>query len=117
MVNARVAEPIKIGWLLDTKLPEKLELDTRSDMFQPFDLVFNDAYEQGVIDRPIQVIHKEVDGLPRGTVKAAIDAYGELCDEGCLLVFGPHVSENIEAVKEEIERRFRVPSLGLYGTD
>ncbi|CUU56655.1 ABC-type branched-chain amino acid transport system, substrate-binding protein [Parafrankia irregularis] len=117
MVNSRIAEPIRIGWLLDTRFPEVMELDTRSDLREPFELVFNDAYEQGVLDRPVQVIFKEVDGLPRGSVRAVIDAYGELCDEGCLAVFGPHVSENILPVKEAIEERFRVPSIGLYGSD
>jgi branched-chain amino acid transport system substrate-binding protein len=115
--DARTAEPIKLGWLLDTRLPEELEPDARSDMRNPFDLVFGDAYERGILDRPVEVVFAEVDGLPRGSVKAVVDAYGDLCDQGCLAVFGPHVSENIVAVKEEIEGRFRVPSIGLYGTD
>ena len=46
-----------------------------------------------MIDRPVQIIHKEVEGLPKGSVKAVIDAFGELVDEGCLAVFGPFISE------------------------
>ena len=46
-----------------------------------------------------------------------IDAYGELVDEGCLAVVGPNISENTVVLVEEIDRRFRVPSIGLCGSD
>ena len=52
-------------------------------------MVFGDALEQGLIDRPVEVVYREVEGLPKGTVKAVIDAYGELVDEGCLEFSGP----------------------------
>ena len=46
------------------------------------------------MDRPVQMIYREVEGLPKGSVKAVIDAYGELVDEGCLVVFGPNITDN-----------------------
>jgi branched-chain amino acid transport system substrate-binding protein len=82
------ARPIKIGYLMDFLLT------------QPFDLVFERAVEQGLIDRPIEIIYREVEGLPKGSGKAVIDAYGELCDEGFLAVFGPHITDNAVPTRE-----------------
>lgn len=109
--------PIKVGMLNDMVIPDGLPLDVRSDMRQPLELVFADAFASGVLDRPVEIVYREVDGLPRGTVKAVIDAYGELVDEGCLAVAGPNVSENTIPLREEIERRFRVPSISVCGSD
>ena len=78
---------IKIGYLMDFLLPEGFPKTYFEDLTQPFDLVFNKGIEQGLIDRQIEIIYREVEGLPKGSVKAVIDAYGELCDEGCLAVF------------------------------
>ena len=65
----------------------------RDDFFQPFELLFDEAAD-GRIDRKIELVYREVEGLPKGAVKAVIDAYGELVDEGCLAVFGPHITDN-----------------------
>ena len=46
-----------------------------------------------------------------------IDAYGELVDEGCLAVFGPNITDNVEPTKVEIERRFEVPALSVTGSE
>ena len=72
------AEPIKFGYLMDFKLPDLYPQEMKEDLSNPFELIFADAVENGEIDRPIQIIYKEVEGLPKGSVKAVIDAYGEL---------------------------------------
>ena len=84
---------------------------------QTFDLVFAEAVEQGLMDRPVQMIYREVEGLPKGSVKAVIDAYGELVDEGCLVVFGPNITDNCVPMREAIEERFKVPAISVTGTD
>ncbi|OBF28494.1 ABC transporter substrate-binding protein [Mycobacterium sp. ACS4331] len=111
------AEPIKIGYLMDFKLPELYPQEMKEDLSNPFDLVFSEALAAGVIDRPIEIVYREVEGLPKGSVKAVIDAYGELVDEGCLAVFGPHISDNCVPTREAIEERFRVPALSVTGSD
>ncbi|SOJ56645.1 hypothetical protein MSIMFB_04121 [Mycobacterium simulans] len=111
------AQPIKIGYLFDFLLPEFYPQEMRDDLTRPFDLVFNDGVSQGVIDRPVEIVYREVEGLPKGTVKAVIDAYGELVDEGCLVVFGPHITENAVPLREAIEERFRVPAINVCGSD
>jgi branched-chain amino acid transport system substrate-binding protein len=111
------AEPIKIGYLMDFLLPEGYPQELRDDLTRPFDLVFSEGVKQGIIDRPIEILYREVEGLPKGSVKAVIDAYGELVDEGCLAVFGPHITDNAVPTREAIDERFRVPALSVTGSD
>ncbi|MDT5349867.1 MAG: branched-chain amino acid transport system substrate-binding protein [Mycobacterium sp.] len=89
------AEPIKVGYLMDFRLPELYPQEMKDDLSQPFDLVFDEAIKDGQIDRPIEVVYREVEGLPKGSVKAVVDAFGELVDEGCLVVFGPHITRRM----------------------
>ena len=111
------AEPIKIGYLMDFRLPAGYPQEMRDDFTRPFELVFNEGLKHGIVDRPIEIVYREVEGLPKGTVKAVIDAYGELVDEGCLVVFGPHITDNCVPTREAIEERFRVPAIAVTGTD
>ncbi|MFD4402550.1 ABC transporter substrate-binding protein [Nocardia sp. NPDC058499] len=117
MAYESTAEPIKIGYLMDFRLPESFPEDMYDDLSLPFELVFEEALAAGVIDRPVQIVYKEVEGLPKGTVKAVIDGFGELVDEGCVLVFGPNITDNCVATKEAIENRFRIPAISVTGTD
>jgi len=69
------AEPIKVGYLMDFTLPPGFPDEMKADFTQVFDIVFDEAVEQGLLDRPVQMIYREVEGLPKGSVKAVIDAY------------------------------------------
>src|SRR6516162_3059805 len=71
------AEPIKVGYLMDFKLPPGFPEELRASFTQCFDLVFEEALEQRLMDRPVQMIYREVEGLPKGSVKSVIDALGE----------------------------------------
>jgi branched-chain amino acid transport system substrate-binding protein len=108
-------EPIKFGYLFDLTLPA--DSPGRKDLPRAFELVFNEGYKKGIIDRPVEVIFKEVEGLPKGSVKAVIDAYEELVDAGCIAIFGPSTSDNAVPVREEIEKRFHIPTLSVTGTE
>ena len=68
------AEPIKLGYLFDVRLPEYYPREMRADMTQTFELVFNEGLKQKLIDRRVEIVFREVEGLPKGTVKAVIDA-------------------------------------------
>ena len=46
------AEPIKIGYLMDFTLPPGFPEDLFASFTQTFDLIFEEAVEQGVMDRP-----------------------------------------------------------------
>lgn len=111
------AEPIKLGYLFDFKLPPGFPEEQRADLTDSFELVFANALEAGRVDRPVEIVFKEVEGLPKGSVKALIDAFGELVEEGCLAVFGPSITDNAVPLREEIEKRFHVPAISVCGSD
>ena len=111
------AEPIKLGYLFDFKLPDAFPQSMREDLVNPFELVFAEGLQQGVIDRPVEIVFREVEGLPKGSIKAVIDAFGELVDEGCLAVFGPAITDNCVPTREVIEERFHVPAISMTGTE
>jgi hypothetical protein len=111
------AEPIKLGVLMDWANPDDHPAERIEDFFVPLKIVFEDGRANGLIDRPVELVVRQSWGLPMGTVKGVIDAYGELVDEGCLAVFGPSISENCIPVREEIEKRFKVPALSMSGSD
>ena len=79
--GSQAAEPIKVGYLMDFTLPPGFPEELMASFTRCFDLVFEEAVEQGLMDRPVQMIYREVEGLPKGSVKSVIDAFGEL-DEG-----------------------------------
>ena len=111
------AEPIKLGILMDWQVPDDHPQERLDDFFLPMELVFKEGLESGMIDRPVELVRRECWGLPKGSVKAVIDAYAELVDEGCLAVFGPAISDNCVAVREVIEERFHVPAISMSGSD
>jgi branched-chain amino acid transport system substrate-binding protein len=111
------AQPIKVGYLMDFVLPEAYPEDRRLDLTQSLELIFERGLRDGVIDRPIEIVYREVEGLPKGSAKAVIDAYGELVDEGCLVIFGPFITDNAESTKVQIERRFEVPAISVTGSE
>jgi len=117
MSYEHTAEPIKMGYIMDFLLPESYPPELREDLTNPFDMIFEDGLEQGIIDRPVEIIYKEVEGLPKGSVKAVVDAYEELVDEGCLLIFGPSITDNSEPTKVAIEERFKVPTISVTGSE
>jgi branched-chain amino acid transport system substrate-binding protein len=110
-------QPVKLGYLFDFLLPPGYPAEMRQDLTQTFQLVFGQGRKQGIIDRPVEIVFREVEGLPKGTVKAVIDAYGELVDEGCLAIFGPAITDNCVPVREAIEERFRVPAISVTGSE
>ena len=101
-------EPIKLGYLFDFKLPDGFPQEQRDDLSVA---VPNSCSPTGssraCIDRPVEIVFREVEGLPKGSVKAVIDAYAELVDEGCLAVFGPAITDNAVPTREAIEERFQ----------
>jgi branched-chain amino acid transport system substrate-binding protein len=111
------AEPVRLGYLFDFRLPSGYPQEMRDDLTQVFQLVFSEGLRQGIIDRPVEIVFREVEGLPKGTVKAVIDAYGELVDEGCLAIFGPSITDNCVPTREAIEQRFRVPAISVTGSE
>ena len=110
-------EPIKLGYLSDITMPKNYPEDRKKDQFQPFELVFKEGYEKGLIDRPIEIIYRECEGLPKGSFKAVVDAFAELVEAGCIAIFGPFVSDSAVPMREIIEERFKVPAITAAGAE
>ena len=117
MAIATQVAPIKIGVLIDFVLPPPSAWNVRDDFLDATRLTFDDATASGRLDRPVELVIRECEGLPRGTLKAVVDAYGELVDSGCLAVFGPMISESAVPLREAIEERFKVPAISWCGAD
>jgi ABC-type branched-subunit amino acid transport system substrate-binding protein len=113
---ASEVEPIRIGHIMDFKMPPDYPQVLRDDLQFPFDLVFGDALSSGRITRPIEIVYKEVEGLPKGSTRAVVRAYQELVDAGVVAVIGPHITDNAVTVKEEIER-LKVPAVSVCASD
>jgi ABC-type branched-subunit amino acid transport system substrate-binding protein len=116
MSGASGVEPIRVGFLIDY-VAGSAAIDDQTIYTNPMELVFGRAYESGMIHRPIELVSRTVQGLPRGNVRAVVDAFGELVDEGCLAVIGPGISDNAIPLRPEIERRFRVPAISVCGSE
>ncbi len=108
---------IKVGVLLDMKWPRHPYWGNDLDILDAMRLTLDDAFQSGLVDRPIELVVRYVEGLPRGTVKAIIDGYKELVEEGCLVVYGPIISDNAPPLRDYIEREGRVPAITMGGTE
>jgi branched-chain amino acid transport system substrate-binding protein len=119
MAVGRTASPIKLGILHDLSGTKHGEghYNARQDILDGIALALKEAREAGDLDRDVEFVQRAADGLPIGDVKSVIDTYGQLVDDGCLAIFGPHISENTIPLRLEIERRFEVPAISLCGAD
>ena len=65
------AQPIKIGYLMDFRLPPEYPKELRDDLTLPFELVFKQGLEQRIIDgvvkeagsRSIEMLEQERDAM------------------------------------------------------
>src|SRR3546814_11849812 len=78
---------------------------------------FDDALAEGVIDRPVERVIREVHGLPSGRSHDVLEAWKEIASEGVLAMIGPHTSENSLVVRDYIENEGHIPSIGWPGSD
>lgn len=105
--------PLKVGLLNDYPTRSSTEDDTLDTLR----LVFDEAAATGLVDRPIDVVRRDVVGLPNGTYHAVERGYDELVAEGCLVIFGPYVSDNAVPLSAHADRVAKVPNLILSGSE
>jgi ABC-type branched-subunit amino acid transport system substrate-binding protein len=115
-------KPIKVGVLGDAGTdfaysdPAEEPFNLWRDFVAALRLTF-DELEERTIGRPIEMIVRVADGLPRGDAHSVLQAWQELADDGCLVVYGPCVSENAVALREHIETVGKVPTLSWAGSE
>lgn len=105
--------PLKVGLLND--YPTKGDTDT--DTIDALRLVMDEAFASGLIDRPVELVSRDVVGLPNGTYLAVERAFDELVAEGCLVIYGPWVSDNVVPLRSHVETTARVPIVTLSGSE
>lgn len=105
--------PLKVGLLND--YPTKG--DTDNDTIAALQLVIDEALAAGLLDRPVELVQRNVVGLPNGTYKAVESAFDELVAEGCLAIFGPWVSDNVVPLRAHVDRTAKTPIVTLSGSE
>ena len=103
-------EPIKIGWLGSA-------LDGPGGGYDKIHrLAFDEAAEQGLLDRPVEFVLHAENGLPHGSAKNATDGFRYLVDEGCIGVAGAYSSDNAITVGP-LANELQVPLISWCGTE
>ena len=105
--------PLKVGLLNDYPTRAKTDNDT----LDTIRMVLDEAVDAGLIDRPVELVQRDVIGLPNGTYKAVERAFDELVDEGCLVIFGPYVSDNAVPLRAHVDKTAEVPIIILSGSE
>ena len=108
--KAMAVEPIKIGWL------GAMVGGPNAGYERIYRMAFDEATEQGLLDRPVEfVIHPE-NGLPQGSAKNATDGFRWLVDQGCLAIAGAYSSDNA-IVCGPLANQLEVPLISWCGTE
>jgi branched-chain amino acid transport system substrate-binding protein len=103
-------DPIRIGWL-------GAALDGPGGGYDRIHrLAFDEAVDQGVLNRPYEFVLHAENGLPHGSARNAIDGFRHLVDEGCLAVAGAYSSDNAMVVGP-YANELQVPLLSWCGTE
>ena len=90
-------EPVKIGILVDMDIGQLL-----ADWIDATILAIEDAMNEGVYDRPVEIITVDARGLPRENYLKVRKGYQKLVDEGCVVVLGPMISDNSVNLRDTI---------------
>jgi branched-chain amino acid transport system substrate-binding protein len=110
--HGREIEPYRLGVLID--LPDHPGLsDAWPDAIQ---LACDEVRARGLLERPVELVVREVYAQPWASAHGLIRAYRELVEEHDVLgVLGPMTSDNCLAVLPEIER-LGVPTGTICGS-
>ena len=106
------AEPIKIGWLIDFARPGGPSVERQ----RSFEMRFAEAVENGELDRPVQLVIREAQGLPMGSAESVVRTYYELAEEQVLGILGPGIADNC-LVAQPLAEEFGIPTLNWPGTE
>jgi hypothetical protein len=106
--------PVKIGLLADYVAGAEHVDPT---VIRVLRLTFDEFYESGTIERPVEVVVRAVQGLPNGSFRVVRDAFYELVEEDCVVIFGPYVSENGVPLSRYVEELAEVPCITMAATE
>src|SRR5205085_6553994 len=90
-------EPVKIGILVDMDIGQLL-----ADWIDPTILAIEDAMNEGVYDRPVEIFTVDARGLPRENYLNVPRGYQKRVDSGCAAALGPMISDNSVNLRDTI---------------
>ncbi len=103
--------PFRIGVLQDWALWAKLDL-----WYNGLRLAFDEAFDEGLIDRPVELVISEVEGPPERDAAGVVRAWRRLVDdEQVLAVVGPFITDMVRIIRDRVERD-EVPMLTYAAT-
>ena len=103
-------DAIRIGWLGSA-------LDGPDGGYDKIHrMAFDEATEQGLLDRPVEFVLHPENGLPQGSAKNATDGFRWLVEEGCIGVAGAYSSDNAITVGP-LANELQVPLVSWCGTE
>ncbi len=108
--HGREFDPVRIGFLID------MDVGVKANFVEPMQLAFEEAYDQGVINRRVELIVEDASSLPRRSWTIARDGFRKLVEQGCVGIIGPLISDNSIALTATIEE-LKVPALTWCGTE
>ena len=86
-----VPKAIRVGLLIDTPVPQAVLDET---ILPTFELVAEDFAQDGSLSRPVEFVVRQVLGLPNGAFQDVREAFFDLVEAGCVIIFGPMITEN-----------------------
>jgi branched-chain amino acid transport system substrate-binding protein len=110
-------EPARIGLLFDYVDASTGEGGVDENIVRSLQLVVDDYVERGVVERPVELVLRAVQGLPNGSFRAVRDAFFELVEQDVLVIFGPWVSENAVALRRYVEDLGQVPIITMGASE
>jgi ABC-type branched-subunit amino acid transport system substrate-binding protein len=104
-------EPYKVGFVMDWGCDTQPVID----MYDAMRMALDEAQDSGLVDRPVDLIVSEVEGLPYGNFAPVLASWRRLVDDGCICMVGPFQSENVLAIAPFVEEA-RIPTLSQTGS-
>jgi ABC-type branched-subunit amino acid transport system substrate-binding protein len=105
-------DPVKIGFLGVEIGPAK----HRKSFRKIYQMAFDEAYEQGRLDRRVELVMHAENGLPRGSAANAVEGFRWLVGEGCIAIAGAYSSDNAIVVAPLAEE-LKTPLISWAGTE
>jgi ABC-type branched-subunit amino acid transport system substrate-binding protein len=106
--------PARIGLLMDYLGPSG---DYDPNIVKTLQFVVDEFVERGEIERPVELVVRAVQGLPKGSFRNVRDAFFELVEEDVQVIYGPWVSENAVALAPYIEKLGEVPCITMAASE
>lgn len=120
----RTVDPVRVGLLIDYAEggveggAEKGKDSMLDDIvLASFRIAADELRESGLLDREVEYVIEQVRGLPEGRFNVVREAFYRLVDQGCVIIFGPYISENGGPLGPYVNDLAEVPIITVAGTE